>query len=106
MGFPITGQDYNLVALAFYVGFFVWEFPTVYISQRLRLAKYLGKLSSKAARIQPARLPIAHIESTGVNVVLWGIVLMCHAIPNTFAPFFVLRILLGMSFLLFLHKTE
>ncbi|KAH8118441.1 MFS general substrate transporter [Phellopilus nigrolimitatus] len=73
MGFPITGQDYNLVALAFYVGFFLWEFPTVYISQRLRLAKYLG-----------------------VNVCLWGIVLMCHAIPSTFAPFFVLRFLLGM----------
>ena len=27
MGFPITGQDDNLVALAFYVGFFFWEFP-------------------------------------------------------------------------------
>ena len=28
-------------------------------------------------------------------MVLWGIVLMCHAIPNTFAPFFVLRVILG-----------
>lgn len=36
-----------------------------------------------------------------MNVVLWGIVLMCHAIPNTFAPFFVLRILLGISLLPF-----
>lgn len=24
-------------------GFLVWEFPTVYISQKLRVAKYLGK---------------------------------------------------------------
>lgn len=42
MGFPIVGQQYNLVSLAFYVGFLVWEFPTVYISQKLRVAKYLG----------------------------------------------------------------
>ncbi|KAL5527492.1 hypothetical protein ACEPAG_6283 [Sanghuangporus baumii] len=73
MGFPITGQEYNLVALAFYLGFFIWEFPTQYIAQKLRLGKYLG-----------------------VNVVLWGVVLMLQAIPNTFAPVFVLRILLGM----------
>lgn len=106
MGFPITGQDYNLVALAFYVGFFVWEFPTVYISQRLRLAKYLGNYPLKQLANSPDILSIAHIGSTGVNVVLWGIVLMCHAIPNTFAPFFILRILLGMFFLFFSHKTE
>ena len=42
MGFPITGQQYNLVSMAFYLGFLVFEFPTVYISQKLRLAKYLG----------------------------------------------------------------
>ncbi|EJD01337.1 MFS general substrate transporter [Fomitiporia mediterranea MF3/22] len=73
MGLPITGQEYNLVALAFYLGFLLWEFPTVYISQKLRLAKYLG-----------------------CNVVLWGVVLMLQAVPNTFGPFFALRILLGM----------
>ncbi|THH12388.1 hypothetical protein EW145_g45 [Phellinidium pouzarii] len=54
-------------------GFFVWEFPTVYISQRLKLGKYLG-----------------------VNVILWGIVLMLQAIPNTFGPIFFLRFILGM----------
>jgi len=73
MGFPITGQDYNLVALAFYLGFFIWEFPTVYIAQKLRLGKYLG-----------------------MNVVLWGIILMLQAVPTSFGPFFLLRILLGM----------
>ncbi|KAJ8487342.1 hypothetical protein ONZ45_g14372 [Pleurotus djamor] len=42
MGLPITGQNYNLVSMAFYLGFLAFEFPTVYISQKLRLAKYLG----------------------------------------------------------------
>ncbi|OCB91702.1 MFS general substrate transporter [Sanghuangporus baumii] len=51
MGFPITGQKYNLVALAFYVGFFIWEFPTQYIAQKLRLGKYLGMLESCVAPI-------------------------------------------------------
>lgn len=43
MGLPITGQHYNLVSAAFYIGFLVWEFPTQYIAQRLRIAKYLGE---------------------------------------------------------------
>ncbi|TFK73159.1 MFS general substrate transporter [Pluteus cervinus] len=73
MGLPIFGQRYNLVSLAFYLGFLVWEFPTVYISQRLRLAKYLG-----------------------ANIVAWGIILMLHAAAPTFQAFFALRFLLGM----------
>ncbi|KAF8076307.1 MFS general substrate transporter [Lyophyllum atratum] len=73
MGLPIVGQHYNLVSLAFYLGFLVWEFPTVYISQKLRVAKYLG-----------------------VNIVLWGAVLMLHAVGTSFGAFFALRFLLGM----------
>ncbi|KAG1753924.1 MFS general substrate transporter [Suillus paluster] len=73
MGFPITGQNYNLVSMAFYLGFIVWEFPTVYIAQKLRLAKYLG-----------------------VNIIIWGVVLLCHAMANSFQAFFVLRFILGM----------
>ena len=26
-----------------FAGFLVWEFPTVYISQKLRIGKYLGE---------------------------------------------------------------
>lgn len=110
MGLPITGQvrmpmylfdmdanslhhqHYNLIALAFYLGsllssalfarmlnhtesgFLIWVFPTMYISQKLRLGKYLG-----------------------ANIVLWGIIMMLHAVPKTFGPFFVLRFLLGQS---------
>lgn len=73
MGLPITGQSYNLISLAFYLGFLVWEFPTVYISQKLPVAKYLG-----------------------ANVVLWGIILMLHATATSFSGFFALRFFLGM----------
>ncbi|KAI0780563.1 MFS general substrate transporter [Trametes elegans] len=73
MGFPITGQRYNLVSMAFYLGYFAWIFPTVYISQKLRLAKYLG-----------------------ANIIIWGIVLMAHAATTSFGTFFALRFLLGM----------
>ncbi|KAI0366410.1 MFS general substrate transporter [Pilatotrama ljubarskyi] len=73
MGFPITGQHYNLVSLAFYLGFLVWEFPTVYISQKLRVAKYLG-----------------------ANIIVWGAILICHAAATSFGAFFALRFLLGM----------
>ncbi|KAI0301832.1 MFS general substrate transporter [Multifurca ochricompacta] len=76
MGFPIKGQaslNYNLVSLAFYLGFLTWEFPTVYISQKLRLGKYLG-----------------------VNVIIWGVILMLQAITDSFSAFFALRFLMGM----------
>ncbi|KAI0347077.1 MFS general substrate transporter [Trametopsis cervina] len=73
MGLPITGQHYNLSSLAFYLGFLIWVFPTTYISQRLRLGKYLG-----------------------ANIVVWGIVMMLHSVPQTFGPFFTLRLILGM----------
>ncbi|KAI0347076.1 MFS general substrate transporter [Trametopsis cervina] len=73
MGLPIKGQHYNLISLAFYVGFLVWEFPTVYIAQKLPLAKYLG-----------------------ANIIVWGAILMLHASTTSFAGFFVLRFLLGM----------
>ncbi|KAF5332071.1 hypothetical protein D9758_016261 [Tetrapyrgos nigripes] len=73
MGLPITGQNYNLVSMAFYLGFLFWEFPTVYLSQKTRVAKYLG-----------------------VNVVIWGAVLMLHSVGTSFGAFFALRFLLGM----------
>ncbi|KAE9410394.1 MFS general substrate transporter [Gymnopus androsaceus JB14] len=92
MGLPITGQNYNLVSAAFYfgrhlaniagfesdvdslpLGFLVFEFPTVYLSQKTRVAKYLG-----------------------CNIVLWGIILMLHAVGTSFGAFFALRFLLGM----------
>ncbi|KAH7879716.1 MFS general substrate transporter [Lentinula edodes] len=73
MGLPITGQNYNLVSMAFYLGFLLFEFPTVYISQKTRAAKYLG-----------------------VNIVLWGVILMLHAVGSSFGAFFALRFLLGM----------
>ncbi|VDB97560.1 unnamed protein product [Peniophora sp. CBMAI 1063] len=72
MGFPVKGQQYNLVSMAFYLGFLVFEFPTVYISQKLRLAKYLGG-----------------------SIVLWGAILMLQAIPSSFSALFALRFLLG-----------
>ncbi|KZT61147.1 MFS general substrate transporter [Calocera cornea HHB12733] len=73
MGLPITGQDYNTVSMAFYIGFLVWEFPTQYIAQRLPIAKYLG-----------------------CNVVVWGAIVMLHAAAPEFGPFYALRFILGM----------
>jgi hypothetical protein len=56
------------------LGFLFWEFPTVYIAQKLRLAKYLG-----------------------CNVVVWGAILMLQGATTNFGAFFALRFLLGMS---------
>jgi len=73
MDFPITGQHYNLVSAAFYIGFLTWEYPTSFLAQRTRIAKYLG-----------------------VNVCLWGLMLMLQATTESFGAFFALRFLMGM----------
>ncbi|KAJ6515971.1 MFS general substrate transporter [Mycena sanguinolenta] len=73
MEFPIVGQQYNLVSGSFYFGFLLFEFPTVYISQKLRVAKYLGG-----------------------NILCWGSLLMLHSVTTSFGTFFALRFLMGM----------
>lgn len=69
-------------------GFIVWEFPTVYIAQKLRLGKYLGELILIWIWIKIRTM-------SGVNILVWGIVLLCHALANSFQAFFVLRFILG-----------
>ncbi|KAK3113042.1 hypothetical protein LTR53_010071 [Teratosphaeriaceae sp. CCFEE 6253] len=73
MDFPVHGILYDDVAQAFYMGFLVWMFPTQYIGQKFPLAKYLG----------------AHI-------IVWGVVVMLHAVCKSFSGFYALRFFLGM----------
>lgn len=73
MGFPVTGIWYNDVAQAFYMGFLVWMFPTQYIGQKFPIAKYLG-----------------------CHIILWGALVMLHAVCGNFSGFYALRFFLGM----------
>jgi MFS transporter, ACS family, allantoate permease len=71
----LKGQEYSDLSMLFYIGFLATEFPTQYLAQRLsRLSLYLG-----------------------VNIVIWGVVLACHAACRDFAGLAVCRTLLGVS---------
>ncbi|GAA5925413.1 uncharacterized protein JCM15063_005019 [Sporobolomyces koalae] len=72
MQLPLTGEKYNLVVLAFYLGYLVFEIPQSILAQRFPLAKYLGW-----------------------NIILWAAALTLHSASGKFAPFFVFRVLLG-----------
>ncbi|GAA5950668.1 hypothetical protein JCM3765_000572 [Sporobolomyces pararoseus] len=72
LNLPITGEKYNLIVLAFYLGYLVFEIPQSIVAQKFPLAKYLG-----------------------VNIILWAAALTLHAVSGNFAPFFVFRVLLG-----------
>lgn len=61
----------------------------MYISQKLRVAKYLGMSHVSVTVYQSGELIL------GANVVLWGIILMLHAVGTSFGAFFTLRVLLG-----------
>ena len=59
--------------MLFYVGFLAAEFPTQYLAQHMsRLGRYLG-----------------------INIMIWGLILGCHAACTTFAGLSIVRVLLG-----------
>ena len=70
----------------------MWEFPTVYISQKLRVR--LNPLMSSYPRFTLFNIQVA--KYLGGNIIVWGIILMCHAAASSFGAFFALRFLLGM----------
>ena len=84
-----------------HTGFLIWEFPTVYISQKLRVAKYLGEDR------YPCIYPVLTWSWTivGANIVLWGVVLMLHAAGTSFGAIFALRILLGTATSIRYHEA-
>jgi sugar phosphate permease len=65
-------NQFNILALAFYITYLIFEFPTGYLMQRLPTAKYLG-----------------------VNVILWGLIVACTCAAKSFAGLITLRVLLG-----------
>jgi len=79
-------------------GFLVFEFPTLYISQKFRLAKYLGITKTLVLWL------IVTDKIPGVNIVIWGALLMLHAATTSFGAFFALRFLLGRLRHLFLLR--
>lgn len=66
------GTEYSWLSSAFYFGFIVWAIPTNLMLQRFPIAKYLG-----------------------LNIFLWGVLLMCQAACTSFASLVALRILGG-----------
>lgn len=68
----ITGNQFSLLALAFYTTYLAFEFPTGFLMQALPTAKYLG-----------------------ANVVFWGLMVSCTAVANNWAALVSLRVLLG-----------
>lgn len=68
----MEGNDYSWSGTAFYLGYLVFEFPAVYMLQRLPFIRTLSAF-----------------------IVLWGVVLCLHATPN-YPGFIALRTILGM----------
>ncbi|KAI2620068.1 major facilitator superfamily domain-containing protein [Hypoxylon sp. NC1633] len=69
----LQGQDYSWASSIFYFGYLVAEYPGIAIIQRFPVAKFLG-----------------------VNVILWGAILMTTAACSSFAGLATVRFILGM----------
>lgn len=68
----LHGSQYNWLSSVFYIGFFVWQFPTNFLLLKFPVARYLG-----------------------INIFFWGAFLMIQAACPSFATLVVVRILGG-----------
>lgn len=68
----LVGQQYSWLTTCIYIAVLIVEYPTNWIIQRVPIAKYLG-----------------------INIILWGTTLACHAACNNFTQLVVVRTLLG-----------
>ena len=68
----LTGPEYSWVSAIFYLGYLFWEYPTSFMLQKLPIAKFMSG-----------------------TVIIWGIVLMCHAAAHDFAGLAAARTFLG-----------
>lgn len=69
----LVGTEYSWLGSLFYLGYLFWEYPTSLLLQRFPVAKFMSG-----------------------TVILWGIVLMCHASTHNFAELAAARTFLGM----------
>ncbi|KAJ4342703.1 hypothetical protein N0V87_000912 [Didymella glomerata] len=69
----LVGTEYSWLGSLFYLGYLFWEYPTSLTLQRFPVAKFMS-----------------------ATVIIWGIVLMCHAAANDFAGLAATRTFLGM----------
>ncbi|RDW84617.1 putative MFS allantoate transporter protein [Coleophoma cylindrospora] len=67
-----NSQEYSWVSSIFYAGYILFEFPTTYLLRRLPIAKY-----------------------TSANVIIWGVVLSCHAAVSNYGALMTVRFFLG-----------
>lgn len=68
----MSAKEYSWVGSSFYLGYLVFEYPANMILQRFPLSKTLG-----------------------AAIVIWGVVLMCHAACKTGSTFLLCRTILG-----------
>ncbi|KAI5294223.1 hypothetical protein KEM52_004442 [Ascosphaera acerosa] len=68
----LHGQQFSWLTTCIYLAVLVVEYPTNWIIQRVPIAKYLG-----------------------INIILWGATLACHAACKNFAGIVTVRVFLG-----------
>ncbi|KAJ4388024.1 hypothetical protein N0V93_008629 [Gnomoniopsis smithogilvyi] len=70
----LAGQQYSWTSSIFYFGYLLAEYPGIAVLQKFPVAKFLG-----------------------VNIILWGAILMTSAACSSFAGIATVRFLLGMT---------
>lgn len=84
----LRGSEYSWLGALFYLGYLAWEYPTGILLQKLPIAKFMSA-TVRSLRLNGGR------ALTGMQVILWGVVLMCHAAADDFAGLAAARTFLG-----------
>lgn len=69
----MVGDMYSWTGTSFYLGYLVFEFPASMLLQRFPVTK-----------------------TVSIFIILWGVILCLHSVPNQYGGFITLRTLLGM----------
>lgn len=93
----LVGTQFSWTGSIFYFGFIFWSYPSMYLSVRLPIGKYLGTTVYVSPHFQHD-LQLGRRKSKLIitfDRLIWAAILMCHAACHNFTGLMITRFFLG-----------
>lgn len=92
----LVGKQFSWTGSIFYFGFIFWSYPTMYLSVRLPIGRYLGATVYVSPDFRHS-LPSGRETKLTITFCrfVWATILMCHAACHNFTGLMITRFFLG-----------
>lgn len=92
----LEGTQFSWTASVFYFGYMFWSYPTMYLSVRLPIGKYLGATVYVLPHLRDSVKSGRETQLTTTSCrLVWAAVLMSHAACHNFTGLVITRFFLG-----------